>query len=101
MCESLSQFVSHPLVTLLVGSVVTWFFAWFYYKSAGDLLRTEAARLHLTSSAVLYRLENPNASIAFRRDAAGYVVGWDVTATGSSVGTSSAVGVAADAEIHP
>ena len=84
MLESLSQCLSHPLFqlfsqlilplfSLLVGSLV----ARRYYMK-------EAARLHRTSSAILYRLENPKASIKFRRDAAGYVVGWDVTATGTT-----------------
>ncbi len=95
MCESLSQFLI-PLISTLVGSVVTWFFAWWYYKRAGDELRTEAARLHQTTSSVLYFVEHPNASIEVRRDGAGNPVGLDVIATGSSVATSSAVGVAAE-----
>lgn len=100
MYESLSQFLSHPLVSLLVGSVVTWFCARFYYKKAGDELRTEAARLHQTTSSILYFLDNPKASIKVRRDAAGNPVGLDVIATGSSVATSSAAGVVADGKPH-
>jgi hypothetical protein len=47
MCESLSQLLSHPLASLfylLVGSVVTWFCARFYYKEAADDLHTTADR---------------------------------------------------------
>lgn len=77
MCEFLFQFLSHPLD-----------------------LRTEATRSNLISSAILYRLENPNAVIVFHRDADGCVIRWDVIATGSSAATSSAVGVIARGETH-
>lgn len=105
----LVQFQSHPLFplfSLLVGSLVsgclTWFFAWWYYKSAGEELRNEAAQLHRATSTIVYFLENRNPNLSFKAkyDDAGNVVSVEVTATGASVATSSAAGVVADGKTH-
>ena len=45
MCSSFLECLAHPLASILIGSTVTWFVAWFYYKRAGDELRKEAELL--------------------------------------------------------
>ncbi len=53
MFESLNAFFGHPFVSVLVGAVVTWLFAWFYYKKAGDELREEAKNLAKQTTNIL------------------------------------------------
>ncbi len=76
------EFMSHPLVGILAGSVVTWFFAWLYYKRAGDELRTEAQAVHMCTAAILYYMEHPDAKIEVQRDDRGRAVGLIVRAEG-------------------
>ena len=76
------------LFGLILGSVVTWFFAWLYFKKAGDELRTEAEQLRKKNDLVIYCLTNPGAEVAAKYDSAGNVVGLIVSATGSAKGLS-------------
>ena len=72
------------LASLIVGSLVTWFFAWHYFKKAGDELRKEAAQLRLKTDLVIYCLTNPGAEVTAKYDSAGNVVGLIVSARGSA-----------------
>lgn len=85
------------LVSLLVGSAVTWFVAWFYFKRAGDQLASEAKSLHAATGAIIYFLENPGAKATVRRDANGRVEGLVVQVSGKATVTFSASGTLRDA----
>jgi len=98
MCSSFSECLAHPLVSILIGSAVTWFFAWIYYKRAGDELRKEAALLQKATIAIIYFLEHPDAEIEVRRDTIGRPVGVIVSAEAHARGTSTIKGVAANAK---
>ncbi len=97
MCDVLT----HPLFYFLTGSAVTsavtWFFAWFYYKRAGDELRAEAQALHTATGAILYYLEHPDAKVQVQRDDKGRVSGLIVSAAGCATMTFSARGTLSDA----
>lgn len=97
MCSSFTECLAHPLISILIGSAVTWFFAWFYYKRAGDELRKEAELLQKATNAIVYFLEHPSAEIEARRDTAGRVVGVIVSAAAHAQGGSLAKGVVVDA----
>jgi hypothetical protein len=84
------ELLTHPLSYFVAGSAITWFFAWFYYKRAGDELRTEAKTLHSATGAILYYLEHPDAKIQVQRDDNGRVTGLIVNVSGRAIGTSSA-----------
>jgi hypothetical protein len=92
MCAFLLSLASHPLTLTLIGIAGTWFFAWFYYKRAGDELRQEAALLHQTSNAILSFLENQGARIQVLRDDAGRLTGLRVSAAGEASGSSTVEG---------
>ena len=61
----------HPLTSLLIGAGITWFFAWRYYKKAGDELKAESERLYKLSHIILRWLENNGKDIEVIRDQAG------------------------------
>lgn len=46
------------LISILVGSLVTWFFSWRYYAKAGEELQDEAAKLRQLNDLLLRGLEN-------------------------------------------
>ena len=70
------------LISMAVGGLVTWGVAWWYYKRAGDELRTEAASLRTATDAILYIQQNPGATVDVDRDASGRVVGLLVGVSG-------------------
>ena len=85
---------SHPLTLTLIGIAGTWFFAWFYYKRAGDELRREAFLLHRASSAICYQLENPDTKMKVIRDDEGRLTGEIIVySEGRTSGLSSAEGI--------
>lgn len=91
------QIFMHPLFSLLIGSVVTWFFAWIYYKRAGDQLRAEAQSLQTATGAILYFLENPGAKIDVARNIDGKVTGLVVQVSGQASVSFSPSGTVRDA----
>ena len=80
--STLIKLLSYPATQLIIGSVVTWLAARFYYKRAGDELRAEAKALHMATGAIIYFLENPNAKIEVQRDNSGRVTGLVVGMSG-------------------
>jgi len=68
-------FLTNPLVTLLIGSGITWFFAWYYYRRAGEELRVEAAHLRKTSELTLRWLESKGENVEVIRDDQGRPTG--------------------------
>jgi hypothetical protein len=103
----LGDLLDKAVVGLLIGTVATWFFAWYYFKRAGDELRREARVLQQqsnsllqeakilqdTSNAIVYFLEHPGSHVKATRDPKGRVVGVTVTTTGEAHGTGSVTGV--------
>ena len=96
-CQIMRDVLTHPLFYFVTGSAVTWFFAWFYYKRAGDELRAEAQALHIATGAILYYLEHPDAKVQVQRDDKGRVSGLIVSASGHATMTFSARGTLSDA----
>jgi hypothetical protein len=96
----LSNPFAQVLIGALVGGAVTWFFAWWYYKRAGDDLRAEAKALHVATGAIVYFLENPNAQITAQRDDQGRVTGLLVSAAGLSQSSLRAQGRLTDASAN-
>lgn len=90
--SALSGFLSYPLTSVLIGAVITWFVAWFYYKRAGDEFRQEAALLHQSSNAIIAFLENHGADIQVKRDDAGRATGLIVGVVGEASGSSTVEG---------
>ena len=95
---ALSAFSSDALILtligILLGAVITWLVSWAYYKRAGDELRREAFLLHIASSAIIYRLENPEAKLKIIRDDEGRLTGQMVVySEGRLSGSPSVEGV--------
>jgi hypothetical protein len=88
----LSEFLSHPLTSVLIGAVITWLVAWFYYKRAGNEFRQEAAFLHQSSNAIISFLENHGADIQVQRNDAGRITGLVVGVVGKASGSSMVEG---------
>jgi hypothetical protein len=81
---------------------MTWCVTQRYYKQnaedlkkVGEILRTEAARLHRAISTIAYLLENKSPNLHFKNtyDGAGNLIGVAVTATGSSVAPHRPLGL--------
>jgi hypothetical protein len=68
----------------LVGAIITWFFAWIYYKKAGSELHVEVEKLRQLVELVLYIQFNPAADVSPKRDKDGKIVGIIVSATASA-----------------
>jgi hypothetical protein len=91
MSAWLTEIGNHPLfpaasvlVATLIGGLITWFAAWWYYKRSGDDLRNEADSLHKATSLVLSYLENQHAKVTVQRDSRGRVVGLNVGVSASA-----------------
>jgi hypothetical protein len=84
--------ITSPLFSLFVGAAITWFFAWYYFKCAGDELKAEAKSLHAATSTIAYLLEHPDAKTEVQRDGQGRVTGIvvNISGTASMSFTSSA-----------
>ena len=84
------------LVPLVVGSVITFWVTWHYYKKAGDELKQEAAQLRTISMGIVYMLEHPKANIEVNRDDAGNLIGLKVISTGDIQAGATVQGLAKD-----
>ena len=62
------------LLGFVAGSVVTWLVTWFYYKRAGDELRTESSRLRHLNTLILRAMEERGLA-KLARDSAGEITG--------------------------
>jgi hypothetical protein len=62
-------------VGVILGGLITWFAAWYYYKRAGAELLSESARLKLTTDLVLYKLQYPDTPTQLKRNGKGEIVG--------------------------
>jgi hypothetical protein len=62
-------------IGVVLGGVITWVAAWYYYKKAGDELLAESKKLKLTSDLILYKLQYPDAPTQLKRNESGEVVG--------------------------
>jgi hypothetical protein len=47
------------ILGVVLGGLITWFFAWKYYKKAGDELLAESKKLKNASDLILWKLQNP------------------------------------------
>jgi archaellum component FlaG (FlaF/FlaG flagellin family) len=77
-------------VGVLLGAAIAWALSWYYYKRAADDLRKEAKRLHMALSAVVYKMEHPDAVVEATRDADGAVTGLKVYVRATGVSASTA-----------
>ena len=75
MLQRINELFAIPLVSVLVGSLVTWVAAWVYYRKAGGELKAEAVKLRKATDLVLYCLSYPNAEVSPIYDAEGHVSG--------------------------
>jgi hypothetical protein len=66
---------SGSVLSMVIGSAITWLAAWWYYRRAGAELRQEAAKLHRLTTIVLNALESASQlGIELTRDASGEIV---------------------------
>jgi hypothetical protein len=80
------------ILATLVGGVVTWLVAWYYYKRAGDELLAESKKLKLASDLILYKLQYPDTPTQLRRNDSGEVVGLIVEMSAHAAGSSTVAG---------
>ena len=59
------------MLGVLIGALITWLLAWYYYKRAGDELRVEADKLQHTNEMILRWLEVDGNNIKVVRAADG------------------------------
>ena len=92
--DTINEFLTKPVWSLLVGAVVgaavTWLAAWWYYQKAGEELRDESKKLRQATDLVIYCLTNKNAQVSAKYDESGHVSGLVVSASAVSHGTSQA-----------
>lgn len=79
MIDALNSFFAQPFVSVLtgaaVGAAITWYFAWLYYRKAGDELKAEAEKLRRATDLIIYILAHPDAHVTPKYDASGNVTG--------------------------
>lgn len=80
------------LFGVIVGALVTWYASKHYYEKAARELRDETKRLHAALSALMYKLEHPEAEVEVIRDADGRITGLAVKIQGLATGLSFAAG---------
>ena len=93
--DEINKIVGVPLVSVLLGAVITWIAAWWYYFKAGMELREEAARLRKASDLIIYCLANPNADFEPQYDDNGHVTGLAVKMS-ARIGGSGRAGSASN-----
>lgn len=60
------------LIGIAIGSAITWFVSWFYYRRAGRELRDEADELRRLNGLMLHGMEHAG-WIKLNRDASGKI----------------------------
>lgn len=60
---------------VILGGLITWLAAWYYFKKAGDQLIAESDKLKKTTDLVLYKLQYPDTPTQLKRNEKGEVVG--------------------------
>ena len=92
--EKVNRLLAEPIWSalsgVLIGALVTWFAAWWYYRKAGNELRDEASKLRQSTDLVLYCLTNKDAKVSANYDKSGRVSGLTVSAAGVASATSQA-----------
>ena len=58
VCSLFLNIINKPVVSIIIGSVITWFFSYIYYKKSGDKLREEAEKLERLNILILRAMEN-------------------------------------------
>lgn len=69
-------YITHPLFSILIGSLVTWLVAYFYYKKAGDELFNESKRLRDLTQLILVKLSYPEQDYSPKHNEKGEIVGF-------------------------
>ena len=87
--ELLDHFLSKPTVAVLIGSLVTWVAAWWFYYRASMELRKEAQELRKATDLVLSCLTYRDPEVATQHDAKGNISGLTVNMSANLTGTSS------------
>lgn len=77
------------LESMLVGALITWVVAWWYYKRAGDELRQEAKDLKNATNTILAFLANRDAEVGVIQDSKGNPTSGAVGVKGEARGTST------------
>jgi hypothetical protein len=74
---SVESFLAHPVVSLLIGTVITWFFSKLYYMRSGRELTAAAERLARLSELLLRLVESHGLGqkTTVNRDAEGHSTG--------------------------
>jgi hypothetical protein len=63
------------IINVILGGIITWFLAWYYYKRAGEELRHEAEKLRKLNSMILIALEKQG-WVKLNRDKDGNITGF-------------------------
>ncbi len=69
------QTIISTAIGVILGGVITWIAAWYYYLKAGKELLEESKKLKQTSDLILYKLQYPDAPTELKRNENGEVVG--------------------------
>jgi len=77
------------VVGVLAGAIITWFFAWYYYKRAGEELNETSREIVRLTTLVLRGLEEGRL-VRLTRDSSGRIAGLVLSLGGTIRGTSSA-----------
>jgi len=70
----MSNFKS-TLIGVLVGGVITWLLAWYYYRRASEELKEESAELRRLNNLMLRGMENAG-WVKLNKDESGNVAGF-------------------------
>lgn len=74
VCSLFLNIINKPVVSIIIGGVITWFFSYIYYKKSGDKLREEAEKLERLNNLILHSMEN-RFGVKLNRDKNGNPIG--------------------------
>jgi hypothetical protein len=77
-------------VATVIGGLITWVASFWYFKRAGDELRTEATQLRTLTQLALVVLTDPKGNYKLKRDSEGDITGLIAELSGRSMAAGTA-----------
>jgi hypothetical protein len=79
------------LVGIIIGAIITWLVAWYYYREAGQELKREAAELRRLTNLMLHGMEHAG-WIKLTRNSFGQILGFEQIVSPKSIDSTASVG---------
>ena len=79
------------LAGIIIGAIITWLVAWYYYREAGQELKMEAEELRRLNNLMLHGMEHAG-WIKLTRNKSGQILGFEQIISPKSIDSAAVVG---------